>query len=131
MTEIKKPKILVIDDDPSVNKLLSGVLPANGYEVLTSPEAPEGLELAMKNSPDLIVLDVMMPVINGFNICRLLKTQAQCKHIPIILLTSRSTDEDRRIGEEVGADGYVAKPFNTEELLAKMKSLLETNLRRG
>ena len=83
-----------------------------------------GLEIAMKKQPDLIVLDVMMPIINGFNICRLMKSEETCKHIPIILLTSRVTEEDRRIGQEVGADAYLLKPLNTEEFLYKVKELL-------
>ena len=118
-------KILVIDDDPTILKLTQGVLNSNGYEVLTCAEAPAGLELAMKQNPDLIILDVMMPVINGFNICRLMKSDQGYKHIPIILLTSRSAENDRKIGTEVGADAYFAKPFKTDELLGKVRELLK------
>ena len=117
-------RILVIDDDPTLLKLIQGVLSSNGFEVLSASEAPGGLELAMKQSPDLIILDVMMPIINGFNICRLMKSKHGHKHIPIILLTSRSTEADQKIGQEVGADAYVTKPFKTEELLNKIKELL-------
>ena len=118
-------KILVIDDDPTVIKLLESILGSKGYEVLLAREAPLGLEAAMKKSPHLIILDVMMPIINGYNICRLLKSEEETRNIPIVLLTSRSGEEDQKIGEEVGADAYFAKPFNTEALLNKILELLK------
>jgi len=119
-----KQRILVIDDDPVLLKLANSVLEANGYESIIANEAPIGLEIAMTQSPDLIILDVMMPIINGYNICRLLKSEEKFKDIPIILLTSRSEDKDRDIGDEVGADGYIAKPFETNDLLDTIKKLL-------
>lgn len=122
--EGKKYKVLVVDDDPTITKLVDKILTANSYETLLASDAPVGLEMAMKQSPDIIILDVMMPIINGFNICRLMKSEESHRHIPIILLTSRSTEDDRRIGDEVGADGYISKPFNTEELLLKIQELL-------
>lgn len=117
-------RILIIDDDPVITKLAGDVLLSRGYEVLITNDAPTGLEIAIKQAPDLIILDVMMPVINGFNICRLMKTQEECRHIPIVLLTSRSKDEDRKIGEEVGADAYLAKPLNTPLLLSTIERFL-------
>ncbi len=116
--------ILVIDDDLTVVKLASAILSAGGYQVISSTDAPAGLEMAMKQKVDLIVLDVMLPVINGFNICRLLKSQEKYKKIPIVLLTSRSEDEDRKIGLEVGADAYIAKPLDRENFLSVIKELL-------
>jgi two-component system cell cycle response regulator len=123
--EKKTKKILVVDDDPVVIRLMERVLITNGFEVVVADEAPRGLEIAMKGGPHLIILDVMMPIINGYNICRLLKSEEGHKHIPIVLLTSRATEEDRRIGEEVGADAYIVKPFDTEDLLTKVKELLK------
>jgi DNA-binding response OmpR family regulator len=123
-TSSAKSRILIIDDDLTVIKLTTAILSTNGYEVLSSSEAPAGLEMAMKEKVDLIVLDVMIPIINGFNICRLLKTQEKYKSIPIILLTSRAEDEDRKIGKEVGADAYIAKPLNRENFLTIIKDLL-------
>ena len=117
-------KILVVDDDPSLVKLVATLLESRGYAVWSSSDAPEGLEIAMKDKPDLIILDVMMPVINGFNICRLLKSQDLQKKIPIILLTSRATEEDRHIGCEVGADAYFCKPLDTGNFLAKVEELI-------
>ena len=126
MTEAPKTyKILVVDDDRGHNKLVESVLGSKGYEIVVADEAPNGLELAMKARPDLIVLDVMMPIINGFNICRLMKSEEACKNIPIILLTSRITEEDRRIGHEVGADAYLLKPLNTGEFLDTVGKLLK------
>jgi DNA-binding response OmpR family regulator len=126
MTETQKiHRILVIDDDPGMIRLMGALLKSKGYQVILADEAPKGLECAMKQKPELIILDVMMPIINGFNICRLLKSQQTHKHIPIMLLTSRVTEEDHRIGMEVGADAYMIKPVNTEEFLAKVKELLK------
>ncbi|MCC6758374.1 MAG: response regulator [Candidatus Omnitrophica bacterium] len=124
MNSSAQPRILIIDDDQGVIKLTTSILLSNGYEVLSSSEAPAGLEMAMKEKIDLIVLDVMIPIINGFNICRLLKSQEKYKMIPIVLLTSRSEDEDRKIGKEVGADAYIAKPLNRENFLTAIKDLL-------
>jgi len=119
-------RILVVDDDPVIVRTLEGNLKSSGYEVLVSQDATEGLEKAFKQFPQLIILDVMMPIINGFNFCRLLKSQEQHRGIPIIMLTSRAEEEDRKIGLEVGADAYLVKPFKTEELLARIKDLLKT-----
>ncbi|MCB9770972.1 MAG: response regulator [Candidatus Omnitrophica bacterium] len=119
-----KSRILIIDDDPTIIKLTESILTTNGYETLTTSDAPIGLEMAMKEKVDLIILDVMLPIINGFNICRLLKSQEKYKMIPIILLTSRTEEEDRKIGYEVGADDYIAKPLNRENFLKIIADLL-------
>ena len=129
MNDSRKSRILIIDDDPGHIRLMEKVLSDRGYDLLLANEAPVGLETAMKNRPDLIVLDVMMPIINGFNICRLLKSEEEHKRTPIILLTSRITEEDQRIGREVGADAYLLKPLNTEEFLNTVRQLLETSSR--
>jgi DNA-binding response OmpR family regulator len=110
-------KILIVDDDPVQVKLLSETLGAKGYEITTSVEAAKGLQAAMDNAPDLIILDVMMPIINGYNFCKLLKSHEAKKQTPIILLTSRDQKEDIDIGMEVGADAYLTKPVNMTELL--------------
>ena len=120
----KASRILLIDDDPLLIKLAGGILTAEGYDILTSTDAPKGLEMAMKEDVDLIVLDVMIPVINGFNICRLIKSQESRKKIPIVLLTSRDEDADRKLGEEAGANAYIAKPLNREHFLNTIAALL-------
>jgi len=126
MADSKKSSILIIDDDPGHIRLMEKILGEQGYDLLLANEAPVGLETAMKHRPDLIVLDVMMPIINGFNICRLLKSEEEHRHIPIILLTSRITEEDQRIGREVGADAYLLKPLNTQEFLHTVQQLLKS-----
>jgi len=119
-----KAKILVVDDDPGIDKLLETRLTANGYDVLVANDASVGLEMAVKKSPDLIILDVMMPIINGYNICRLLKKEEKLT-TPIIMVTGRTTEEDKEIGKGVGADAYLTKPVNTELLLSTIKDLLK------
>ena len=123
--QISAKKILVVDDDKGATKLTETQLRANGYDVISSNEAPEGLQVALSQKPDLIILDVMMPIVNGYNFCRLLKSTEEQKDIPVILLTSRDAEEDKEIGKEVGANAYMTKPYNVDELLAKIKELLE------
>ena len=119
--EHKIKKILVVDDDPTLTTLVSKCLETNGYEVTAITEAADGLDYAMKHDLDLIILDVMMPIINGFNFCRLLKQEENKKDIPIILLTARDQIKDIEIGLEMGAEAYLAKPLNTTELLRTIK----------
>jgi len=114
-------KILVVDDDPTLTVLLSKCLKDNGYEVTAVNEAEKGLEYAMVKNPDLIILDIMMPIINGYNFCRLIKQEEAQKNIPIIMLTARDQTKDIEIGIEMGAEAYLAKPLNTTELLKLIK----------
>ena len=123
---ITHKRILIVDDDHVIIRMIEGRLQAHGYEVISSTEAPVGLEFAMKNNPDLIILDVMMPIVNGYNFCRLIKSEVNYRKIPIILLTSRTGQNDIAIGQEVGADAYLPKPVNIEELLSKIKELLKS-----
>ena len=117
--------ILIIDDDPTVIKILESRLKANGYHPIIAPEAPAGLEMAIKNLPDLIILDVMMPIINGYNLCTILKSEPKTKKIPVIMLTGRSEEVDKTIGQKVGADAYLTKPFLMDQLLGTIKDLLK------
>ncbi|MCK5014338.1 MAG: response regulator [Candidatus Omnitrophica bacterium] len=117
----KIKKILVVDDDRIITTLLKKYLEEKGYDVTAMNEASEGLEHAMTRKPDLIILDVMMPIINGFNFCRLIKAEEGSKDIPIILLTSRNKLKDIEIGLEMGAEAYLIKPLNIEELLKTIK----------
>ena len=117
-------KILVIDDDHVVTKMVESRLKANGYEAIVSNDAALGLEIAIKRTPDLIILDVMMPIINGYNMCSLLRAEEKSKKIPIIMLTSRAEERDKAIGQAVGANAYITKPFNMEDLLKKIEELL-------
>jgi len=110
-------KILIVDDEKDIVETLSFMLKASGFEIFSAYDGEEGLKLAKEASPDLIILDVMMPKINGYKICRLLKYDAKYKNIPIIMVTARSQDTDKLIGEETGADEYITKPFEFNDLL--------------
>ncbi len=110
-------KILIVDDEKDIVETLSFMLEAKGFEIISAYDGEEGLKLAKEESPDLIILDVMMPKINGYKICRLLKYDAKYKNIPIIMVTARSQDTDKLIGEETGADEYITKPFEFSDVL--------------
>jgi DNA-binding response OmpR family regulator len=114
-------RILVVDDDPVQLKLLEGRLKQNGYDVSVTQDAAVGLQTAINSHPDCVILDVMMPVINGYNFCHLLKSQPMHKNIAIILVTSRDKLEDVDIGLKMGADAYLMKPVNIDELLKTIK----------
>jgi len=114
-------RVLVVDDDPVLTKLLQSTLTEKGYDVTAMENAADGLEFAIQQHPDLIILDVMMPIINGYNFCRLLKNEEGKKHIPIILLTARDEISDVEIGLEMGAEAYLTKPVNMQELFRTIK----------
>lgn len=115
--------VLIVDDEKDIVETIKFVLEAQGYDTLCAYDGEIGLKKAKDKKPDLIVLDVMMPNINGFKISRLLKFDAKYKNIPIIMLTARSQKEDKLIGEETGADIYMTKPFDIEELVSNVKKL--------
>lgn len=117
----KIKRILVVDDDRTITVLIKKYLEKNGFDVTAMNEASEGLEYAMTRKPDLVILDVMMPIINGFNFCRLLKAEEASKDIPVIMLTSRNKLKDVEIGLEMGAEAYLIKPLNIDELLKAIK----------
>lgn len=115
-------KILVVDDEQSIRELLEFNLKKNGYETLTAADGREALQKA--EGTDLILLDLMLPEIDGIEVCRRLKTAARTADIPIIMLTAKAEEVDRIIGLEMGADDYVAKPFSMRELMARIKAVL-------
>ncbi len=117
-------KILIVDDEQDIVESLSFMLQAKGYETICAYDGEEGLKLAKEAAPDLIMLDVMMPKINGYKICRLLKYDAKYKNIPIIMLTARSQESDKTIGEETGADEYITKPFEFNDVLEVMQKYI-------
>jgi len=119
-------KILIADDELDLLELLAVRLKANGYKILTAADGGEVLPKVRAERPDLIILDVMMPVLNGFQVCRQIKDDPQHKDIPVILLTAKTTESDQFWGIEAGADAYVTKPYNEQELLAKIKELLHS-----
>lgn len=116
-------KIMVVDDSPTELKMISQTLSNGGYDVITAKDGEEALEL-VDNNVNLIVLDVIMPKLNGFQVCRKIKTSDAHKDIKIILLTSKSQDSDKFWGKKQGADMYMTKPFEIDELLANVARLI-------
>ena len=117
-------KVLIVDDERDITETIKFVLEAAGYECLCAYDGEEGLNAAKELNPDLIILDVMMPKINGFKISRLLKFDTRYKDIPILMLTARSQEKDRELGEETGADEYITKPFDIDFVLERVKARL-------
>jgi DNA-binding response OmpR family regulator len=118
------PSVLVVEDDKTVRETLALNLDSEGYKVYSAEDGEQGLEMARKKKPDLVVLDVMLPNLDGLTVCRILRRESE---VPIILLTARGTETDKIIGLETGADDYVVKPFSLGEFLARVRAAL----RRG
>ncbi len=117
-------KILIIDDEPDVIDLVAMNLKAEGYKVLTADNGETGLAKAKSETPNLIVLDLMLPKMSGVEVCKALKRDAITGQIPVIMLTAKSDEVDRIVGLELGADDYVTKPFSPRELLLRVQSVL-------
>ena len=115
------PTILIVEDDDTVREALSAGLESEGYEVILSDNGLDGLKQAKEEGPDLILLDLMLPEMDGLSVCRALRRDSD---VPIIMLTARGTEMDKIVGLETGADDYVVKPFSLGELLARIRSLL-------
>jgi DNA-binding response OmpR family regulator len=120
--------ILIVDDEPAVTDLLAYNLRKANYEVLTASDGREALERARQSSPDLILLDLMLPEIDGLEVCRELRKTSD---VPIIMITARGEEIDRVVGLELGADDYVPKPFGVRELLARIKAVLRRAAQPG
>lgn len=118
------PKILVVDDEPDALELIGFNLRNAGYEVVTADDGQEALRRARESLPDLVLLDVMLPEIDGLEVCKSLRRDAATRRIPIIMLTARAAEIDRVLGLELGADDYVTKPFSPRELVLRIKNLL-------
>jgi len=122
-----KAKVLVVDDEPDALELIDYNLKGVGYQVFTAANGTRALELAQRHLPDLIILDLMLPEIDGIEVCKILRRNTETQDIPIIMLTAKADEIDRVIGLEVGADDYVTKPFSPRELTLRVKNIL----RRG
>ena len=118
-------KILIVDDERSIVDILEFNLKKEGYDCLKAYDGKMGLDMARRESPDLILLDIMLPYMDGFEVCRTLRDAGE--NMPIIMLTAREEETDKVFGLETGADDYITKPFSMRELLARVK----TNIRRG
>lgn len=115
------PTILIIDDDKRLNQLLKDFLKDFGYAVITATHPARGLKKMKQASPDLVILDIMLPEMDGFEVCRIIR---ETSNIPIIMLTARGEVTDKVVGLELGADDYLAKPFEPRELVARIQSVL-------
>src|SRR5258705_2704068 len=119
-----KPKILVVDDEPDAVELIEFNLKANGYDVVSATDGEEALEKARSVLPSLIVLDIMLPEVDGMEVCKILRRDQRTSAIPIIMLTAKAAEIDRVLGLELCADDYVTKPFSARELVLRVKRLL-------
>lgn len=120
-----KKKILLVDDEKDLVETVALRLQANGYEVIPAYDGEEAFKRAKEAKPDLIILDLMLPKMDGYKVCGLLKSDSRHKHIPILIFTARAQEIDRKMAEEAGADAYFIKPFEPKALLDKIKELIE------
>jgi DNA-binding response OmpR family regulator len=118
------PTILVADDEEDLRELVTYRLTRSGYRVIGAGDGLQALKLAAERTPDLMVLDVMMPKLDGYELTRRVRAEAALRSIPVILLTARSQESDIDRGFEVGADDYLKKPFNPDELVARVRAVL-------
>jgi DNA-binding response OmpR family regulator len=119
-------RILIVDDEADIVQLVENRLQLSGFETLSALDGQAGLNLARKEKPDLVILDLMLPKLDGFQVCRLLKFDVATAKIPIIIFTARTHPVDEKTAKESGADDYLAKPFDSERLLEKVNRLLGT-----
>ena len=117
-------QVLVAEDEPSIVLSLEFLLNEAGYTVLTATDGAQALDLAEKKNPDLIVLDVMLPIVNGFEVCRTIRADPKLCNTPIVMLTARGREQEVKRGRAVGANAYVTKPFATRELMKTINELL-------
>ncbi|TDT61845.1 response regulator transcription factor [Fonticella tunisiensis] len=122
-------KILIIDDEFHIVELLKYNLESNGYKVFYALSGKEGLEMALEKKPDLILLDIMLPEMDGFDVCKEIKKNESVENTPIIMLTAKGEEFDKILGLELGADDYITKPFSVRELLARIKAVLRRNVK--
>ena len=119
-----KGRILVVDDEIYIVHILDFSLGMEGYEVLTALDGEQALEKARAEKPDLIVLDIMMPKLDGYETCKRLKADPEVKDVPVILLSAKGRNVDQKVGFEVGADDYITKPFSPRKLVERINAIL-------
>ncbi len=119
-----RTRILIVDDEPDLLSVLRFGLEAEGFDVVEAADGERGLELARTGQPDLIVLDLMLPRMDGYKVCRALKFDERYRRIPIIILSARSGETDRRLAFDLGADEYVTKPYEVRDLVARIRDRL-------
>jgi DNA-binding response OmpR family regulator len=119
-----KKKILVVEDDPNIRAILVARLVDIGFAVIIAKDGRTGLELARKELPDIILLDLMLPEMDGYKVCRMIKFDASLEHIHVIICSARATDADKKLAEQAGADAYLVKPFDIELFVKTIQKLL-------
>lgn len=125
---MKKGKILVVDDEVYIVHILDFSLGMEGYEVITALDGEEALAKSLEHKPDLIVLDIMMPKMDGYEVCKRLKADAATSAIPVILLSAKGRNVDQKMGFEAGAEDYITKPFSPRKLVERINALLNTGV---
>lgn len=120
-----RAKVLVVDDEEYIQHILNFSFGAEGYEVVTAGDGEEAIVKAKAEKPDVIVLDIMMPKMDGYETCKRLKSDPETKDIPVILLTAKGREADRRLGTKAGADDYVVKPFSPGRLIERVEGMLK------
>jgi two-component system, OmpR family, alkaline phosphatase synthesis response regulator PhoP len=122
---VDRKRILVVDDETYIVHILEFTLTMEGYEVLTAADGEEALRRLEQDRPDLVVLDIMMPKVDGYEVLRRIRADEEFRHLPVILLSAKGRPIDRETGLEIGADDYIVKPFSPRRLLEKIQDLLE------
>ena len=119
-----RPRILLVDDEPSIVKMVGKRLEVEGFDVVVAVDGQDGLTKAQTEHPTLIILDLMLPKLNGYEVCTMLKQDTRFQKIPIILFTAKAQDKDEKLGMECGANAYMRKPFRAQELLERIHALI-------
>jgi len=130
MMSADKPRILIVDDEADLVSVLRIGLEIEGFEVIDAADGEEGLRRAREDRPALMVLDLMLPKLDGYKVCRALKFDERYKTLPIFILSARSGEQDRRLALDMGADAFITKPYDMAELVAKIRTRLESGPRR-
>ena len=127
----RKPRILIVDDEPDLLTVLRFGLEAAGFEVVQASDGEQALALARQMLPDLMILDLMLPRMDGYKVCRALKFDERYRRIPIFILSARSGEADRKLALEMGADAFVTKPYEIQDLVARIRERLGLGSRRA
>lgn len=126
-----KPRILVVDDEPDLVAVLRMGLSLEGFEVIEAADGAEGLKRAREDKPDLMLLDLMLPKMDGYQVCRSLKFDPRYKNLPILILSARPGDQDRRLALEMGADDFIHKPYDLKDLVTRIRAKLKLHGREA
>jgi two-component system alkaline phosphatase synthesis response regulator PhoP len=122
---MSRGKVLVVDDEEYIQHILNFSFGAEGFEVITASDGEEAVTMARSERPDIIVLDIMMPKMDGYEACKQIKADPQTQNIPVILLTAKGREVDRKLGAEAGADDYVVKPFSPGRLIERVEGFIK------